>query len=91
MAKQNRIMNTKHPQWAEFCSRLDGKEGCNFHEKKKGDPKSVTWKCKGGTDKSLAEAILKNYYPSIDIPATFKYFEKNGGFCDCEILFNVNR
>ena len=26
---------------------------------------------------------------NIDIPASIKYFASRGGFCDCEILFNV--
>jgi hypothetical protein len=25
----------------------------------------------------------------VDIPASIEYFEEHGGFCDCEILFNV--
>lgn len=83
------IMNKKHKEWKNFCELLNGKEGCNFQEKIKGKPDSITWKCKGET-KGYAENILKKYFPKINIKKTFKYFEKNGGYCDCEILFNVN-
>lgn len=82
-------MNPKNKDWKRFCELLESSEGCNFKQKVPNDPKSITWECKGGHDKSLAEKILKKYFPEIDIPKTFKYFENHGGYCDCEILFNV--
>lgn len=87
-----KIMTRKHPQWNEFCDRLEGKEGCNFRKEKtknhlKGE---IVWKCAGGMNKDLSTKILKKYYPDINIPKTMKYFEKLGGHCDCEVLFNVN-
>jgi hypothetical protein len=27
----------------------------------------------------------------VDIPASLEYFEEHGGYCDCEILLNVDR
>jgi hypothetical protein len=27
---------------------------------------------------------------SIDIPASIEFFQEHGGFCDCEILLNVD-
>lgn len=77
------LMTPEHESWDEFCERLGGPEGCDFQEK--------GWKCKGGTDKTFATAILKKYYPDVDVPATLAYFEDNGGYCDCEILFNVDK
>jgi hypothetical protein len=26
---------------------------------------------------------------NINIPRTLQYFEENGGYCDCEIIYNV--
>lgn len=85
------IMTPKHYNWEKFTELLEGKKGCNFQEKIKDNPKSITWKCEGGKDKTLAKNILSKYFPDIDIKKTFKFFDDNGGYCDCEILFNINR
>ena len=82
------ILNTEHPKFTEFCERLEGPEGCNFKQTDPKDDSSITWKCKGLMNKSLACKILKTM-DGIDIPATLRYFEDHGGHCDCEILFNV--
>jgi len=79
------IMTRKHSKWEEFCARLEGEEGCDF---KKNEEGRVTWKCGGGNDKSFAIAILKEM-GNIDIDASISYFDEHGGYCDCEILFNV--
>jgi len=83
------IMTPEHKDWEKFCELLEGKEGCDFTQKDPNDIKTLTWKCKGGNDKSLATKILKKHFPNVDINKTMKYFEDNGGHCDCEILFNV--
>ena len=85
------IMNTNHKDWEKFCELLEGEEGCNFVQKDPKDIYTLSWNCKGGTDKSLAKKILEKYFPNIDIDKTFEYFDEHGGYCDCEILFNVNR
>ena len=79
------IMTANHPRWNEFVERLEGKEGCDFQED---ETEGITWKCKGGTDKTFAKIILATM-PEIDIQKSMEYFEQHGGFCDCEILFNV--
>lgn len=79
------VMTPKHVRWNEFVERLEGLEGCNFHKRDDGE---IQWKCAGGNDKSLARAILESMM-SIDVDASLKYFESCGGWCDCEILFNV--
>jgi len=83
------IMTPDHPRWNEFTARLQGPEGCNFHEKEPGNPESMTWRCKGEENKPFARAILKSM-GGIDIKASLKFFEENGGHCDCEILFNLS-
>lgn len=82
----NLAMTPEHPQWLEFVERLEGPEGCDFQEHPE---KGFTWKCKGGYDKSFARAILETI-PDIDIEASMEHYNKNGGHCDCEILFNVD-
>jgi len=82
----NNIMTINHPSWKHFVKLLEGKEGCNFRKDTKGE---VKWKCKGMHNKDLAKNTLKKHFPGIDIKKSMEYFEKHGGHCDCEILFNV--
>ena len=82
---QLEVMTPEHPLWEEFTERLEGPEGCDFQ---KDERDNYSWKCKGGSDKSHATAILKTM-PSIDVEASLRFFEQHGGLCDCEILFNV--
>jgi len=82
-----RLMTPEHPGWAQFCDRLGGPEGCDFHEDENGVPR---WRCKGGLDKTFARAILDDL-PDIDVEGSLGFFEEHGGHCDCEILFNVDR
>lgn len=69
----NAFMNRKHPKWKQFRHEL------NYDIDLFG--------CKNDT--TLAKNLLKSDFPDIDIPKTLAYFEKHGGFCDCEIIFNV--
>jgi len=79
-------MTVKHPRWDEFCGELEGKKGCNFRQEKG----KTTWDCKGGDNKDFAKAILGEF-GEVDLEKSLKYFDSKGGYCDCEILFNVNR
>jgi hypothetical protein len=79
------IMTREHPRWDEFCDRLEGPEGCNFRQDENG---KWIWDC--DNDQSLAIAILEKM-GAIDIPDSLEYFEEHGGYCDCEILMNVDR
>lgn len=83
------IMTAEHPRWVEFCKRLEGPEGCNFRQTDPDDPDTLVWRCSGGPDRSRAKAILEDM--GCDIEQSCDYFEDNGGYCDCEILFNVRR
>lgn len=80
------LMTPQHPKWEEFLVRLEGPEGCNFQEDEAG---KISWKCKGGKDKSKAATILTTI-PDIDIDKSLRYFESRGAYCDCEILFNLD-
>lgn len=84
--KKLRLMTPEHRGWKTFANRLGGPEGCAFSRDANGN---TTWRCKGGTDKTYAENILKTI-PNIDVKGSLDYFEQHGGYCDCEILFNVD-
>lgn len=75
------VMTPEHPRWREFADRLGGPEGCDF--------KNNTWKCNNLEDRPFATAILESM--GADVEASLDYFYENGGHCDCEILFNVDR
>lgn len=83
------ILTPDHIRWQEFTEILGGEQYCNFREEIKGDPASITWECSSLKDKPFAKAILENM-GNINIDATMHYFESKGGFCDCEILLNVD-
>ena len=81
------ILTPKHSRWDEFAERLEGPEGCNFTEDSAG---KARWKCGGGRDQSLARAILHDMNTGdIDVKGTLTYCTEHGGYCDCEIIFNV--
>lgn len=78
-------MTPDHPKWSEFIERLCGSEGCDF----RGEGLEAQWNCGGGRDQSKATAILKKM-GNINIEESLDYFTKHGGYCDCEIVFNVD-
>jgi len=84
--REMEIMTPDSSRWKEFADRLEGEEGCNFVEKENG---SITWNCSGSEERPLARAILEKM-GDVDIDATMQYFDEHGGFCDCEILFNID-
>jgi len=76
-----------HPLWDSFVQVLGGPDACNFR-KVYGETR---WTCKGGRNKDFATKILKAMkVPEQQITETLAYFEAHGGYCDCEILFNVD-
>jgi hypothetical protein len=71
-------MTREHPRWREFCNKLE---------------KSLNKKgCEAGTDKSQTQALLIKMGLSWEAAIISKaYFDGYGGYCDCEILMNVDR
>ena len=67
------IMNYDHPQWKEFVDNLSKTAQECEHSYKQ------SWKV-------LEEMKLLE---KIDIDSTIHFFCENGGYCDCEIMFNV--
>ena len=75
-------------QMDEFFLRLKGEEGCDFREDDNG---KMTWKCKGGNDKTYSLQILKKMSISqSEIDEFLNFCHINEGHCDCEIIFNIN-
>ena len=79
------VLTPAHPLWDEFCTRLEGPEGCDFQ----GEATNVTCKCKAGSNQDFSRAILTTM-PGIDVEGTLEYFSAHRGHCDCEVLFNVD-
>lgn len=83
-------MSPSHPGWQEFLDRLAGAEGCKFNQTDKADPRSVTWDCDSDETCPRARAILADMgLTRAAVEQSITYFRHHGGFCDCEILFNV--
>lgn len=78
-------MDKQHPRWQAFIMTLFCPLCCNFHDNEDG---KMIWNCTGQKDRPYAHKILEAI-GDIDIPASMAYFDENGGFCDCEIVFNV--
>lgn len=82
------VMTRENPRWEEFVKRLYGPEGCNFRR----DPDGVIRNDCGleresGVDRPLARRILEDM--DCDVDGSLAYFVEHGGYCDCEILYNV--
>ena len=80
------IMTPQHPRWKEFIKRLESPEGINLRivEGKR------LFDCPGNYSKPLARKILKAM-GGINIKGTMDYFEEHGGYCDCAILWIVDK
>ncbi len=78
------VMTPKNPRWKEFRDRLEGPEGCAF---RKDAADKTVWRC-DHTHKH-ATRILRAM--GCDVPTSLSFFRENGGYCDCEVLFNVER
>lgn len=76
------LMTPEHPLWEDFIERLSGPEGCNFKD-------DLTWQCDGGRSRPRAVRILLSM-DDIDVEGSLAYFDRHGGYCDCEIIFNVD-
>lgn len=73
------LLTPDHQRWSELMNKLN--EALFTYIGKK-----LCNKCKGDFRNSIG--ILRSM-GNIDIAKTLNFFRKHGGFCDCEILFNV--
>ena len=85
MTRDQDLMTPAHPRWEEFCSRLEGPEGCNFVTLEDG---RVSWWC----DHRYAAAfrLLREMgLPFVACYGSIEYFRSQGDHCDCEIVLNL--
>jgi len=68
------IMTPESPRWPEFTKRLE--DALNQHG------------CDSKT-RPLAKKLLTSM-KCVDVEASLEYFSDHGGYCDCEILMNVD-
>ena len=86
---KTQVMAPDHPRWDEFVERLEGPEGCDFTPAASG--LGHEWTCSRDADRPLSRKILRAMGLSEDaIAASFAYFDTRGGYCDCEVIYNVN-
>ena len=83
------VMTPQHPRWEEFVCRLagPGPEGIDFTVGP--GVNQISSRCAGGEDKTYAHKLLTTIH-GVDVEASLAYFEEHGGYCDCEILINVD-
>jgi hypothetical protein len=74
-------------QLREFFDRLGGPEGCDFRP----GPHGIQFICAGGqAGHPFSRKILTSMGISeAGIAKCIVDFERHGGFCDCEVLFNA--
>jgi len=80
------IMNINHPKWDEFITKMMGSDGCNFQGEAAED---FTFTCFHDGDFRFAKKFLEEL--GCDTDKSLEYFQSNGGMCDCEIIWNVER
>ena len=84
---RNALMTPDHPRWEEFVVRLEGPEGLDFSLGP--EVNQARSRCSGGLDRPYARRIL-TAMGGIDVKGSLTYFEEHAGYCDCEILMNVD-
>lgn len=90
MKKSLGMMSPYHRRWEEFKERLLGSEGCNFRREDPRDVKTTRFDCDSTPKRKHARKILKKMgATAAEIEQSLGYFSAMGGFCDCEIVFNV--
>lgn len=80
-------MTIDHPLWEEFMDRLYEDEGCKFQQTET----SLTWTCDSTTAFPVTRRILADMGFTPDyIEQSLAYFQSHNGYCDCEIVLNVD-
>ena len=67
-------LTPKSARWDEFCNALDAT--------------LRIWGCDARTHRHAKDIMAK--MGNVDIEASLEFFEEHGGYCDCEILLNVD-
>lgn len=83
------LMTPSHPKWKKFMVEMEGPNGCHFRQKSSLGARSTTWKCNSSIRRPICRRLLKKY--KVDVVASLQFFVNHGGYCDCEVIFNVER
>ena len=83
-----KMMTPKHKHWHIFVSKLEGPLGCNFRTEDADTP--LLWDCEHNHKYATKILGMMGYTPG-QIKKTIEYFRQQGGYCDCEVLFNVDK
>jgi hypothetical protein len=76
-------LTRRSPGWKTFVALLEQK--VNFRTMRNGN---TTWTCDGKL--TFTRQILRSKFPGVSIEKTIKYLQDRGGYCDCEVLMNVD-
>jgi hypothetical protein len=69
-----------HRRWEEFVGRLCGPAFCDWGKD--------SWTCHG--DLRFTRKLLLEMGLSPDaVAVSVQYYKNHGGYCDCEVVFNV--
>ena len=78
---QPALMTYAHME--RLCAWLAGPEGCDFREDE--ETGEIEWDC----DNSLRLTRQWLARAGLDVDASIRQLHDCGGFCDCEVVFNV--
>lgn len=90
-SEESNSITPDHPRWLEFIDRLAGAGGCNFHLGVPFDARSFEWTCDCSEDCPLSRRILSEMgFTNHQVADSISHFHELGGWCDCEVVFNVD-
>jgi Protein of unknown function (DUF2695) len=77
-------------EWDRYFDFLADPDACNFQQDD--ETEQITWTCKGGTDKTFSEQILRERLAqdNAGVEAVHRIVDALGGHCDCEIVLNAD-
>ena len=73
-----------YQQVEALCEWLEGPEACHFRPHPK-DSDDITWHCDHSL--KLTKKWLQDH--NLDIEVNVEALQDCGGYCDCEVVFNV--
>ena len=87
-ATTKEVLTPESPRWDEFADALAGAWHDPRWHRKSDDAPTRLFRRKGN-EYQYAKRIMAKM-GGIDIPASLEFFKSKGGYCDGEILLNVD-
>lgn len=84
------VMTPRHPDWEWFCAELDRdirQHGCSGDGSQLDPATGKTAPQEQPTHWLSRRLLIKT---GCDVEASLAYFREHGGYCDCEVLLNVD-